>query len=74
MIEGHKVEAIKMLKANGENCQVSYVQEIDAWVISSKNVGLVARSVEDVELYAKKNSMRYSFSAMMARCWFTLIS
>lgn len=24
MLEGHKVEAIKMLKANGENCQVTY--------------------------------------------------
>lgn len=74
LVEGHRVEAIKTLKANGENCQVSYVSEIDAWVISSKNVGLVARTIEDVDLYQKRNSLRYSFSSMMARCWFNTIA
>ncbi len=51
MLEGHKIEAIRTLKANGENCQISYVSQIDAWVIASKNVGLVARNPEDVDLY-----------------------
>jgi hypothetical protein len=48
MLEGHKVEAVRMLKANGENTQISYVPEIDAWAIASKNVGLIARNLEDV--------------------------
>jgi hypothetical protein len=73
MLEGHKVEAIKMLKANGENCQVSYQPNIDAWIIASKNVGLVARNMDDVELYTKKNAMRYSYAVLMARCWFTIV-
>ena len=63
-----------MLKANGENCQISYIQELDAWIIASKNVGLIARNEADIELYAKKNGLRYSFASMMAKCWFTLIS
>jgi hypothetical protein len=74
MLDGSKVEIIKMLKANGENCQVSYVPDIDAWCIASKNVGLIARNESDVELYTKKNAVRYSFSAMMATCWFRHIS
>jgi hypothetical protein len=75
MVEGHKVEAVKMLKANGENCQISYVPEVDVWVISSKNVALIARTVEDVALYEKgKNNGRFEFASLIARCWFSLIS
>ena len=74
LAEGHRVEAVRMLKANGENCQISYVPQLDAWAIASKNVALIARNAEDVALYEAKNAMRYSFASLMARCWFTLIS
>lgn len=74
LAEGHRVEVIRTLKANGENCQISYVAQLDAWVIASKNVALIARNAEDVSLYEGKNAMRYSFASLMARCWFTLIS
>jgi len=74
LVEGHRVEAVRMLKANGENCQISYVSQLDAWVIASKNVGLIARNADDVAQYEGKNAMRYSFASLMARCWFTLIS
>jgi hypothetical protein len=74
MLEGHKVEAIKMLKANGENCQVAYQPNLDVWLIASKNVALVARTIDDVERYTRKNAIRYSYAAMMATCWFTLIA
>ena len=40
--EGNKVEVLKTLKANGENVQVSWNDEIGAWVICSKNVALIA--------------------------------
>ena len=53
---------------------MSYIQELDAWVVASKNVGLIARNESDVELYTKKNGIRYSFACLMAKCWFTLIS
>jgi hypothetical protein len=43
MLEGHEVEVLKTLKANGENVQVSWNAETKAWVICSKNVALVAR-------------------------------
>jgi hypothetical protein len=31
-----------MVKANGENAQISFVKEIQGWMIASKNVCLVA--------------------------------
>lgn len=37
-------------------------------------MGLVARNIEDVEYYTKKNSMRYSFAVLMARCWFNILA
>jgi tRNA splicing ligase len=40
-------------------------------VIASKNVSLVAGSLEDVDLY---KGVRFSFAALMAQCWFNLIS
>jgi hypothetical protein len=42
ILDGHKVEVVKTLKANGENVQVSWNEEVQAWVICSKNVGLIA--------------------------------
>ena len=41
ILEGNQVEVIKTLKANGENVQVSWNPDIEAWIICSKNVGLV---------------------------------
>lgn len=37
-----------MSKANGENCQISYYEELDAYIIASKNVALAARKAEDL--------------------------
>jgi hypothetical protein len=73
ILEGHKVEVLKTLKANGENVQISFNPDADAWIIASKNVGIVAREVTDLDLYPLKN-IRYSFASLMARCWFTMIS
>lgn len=42
LLEGHKVEVLKTLKANGENVQVSWCEAVQAWVVCSKNVALVA--------------------------------
>lgn len=43
ILEGHELEVLKTLKANGENVQVSWNGDVEAWVICSKNVALVAR-------------------------------
>ena len=42
ILEGHQIEVLKTLKANGENVQVSWNQRVEAWVICSKNVALIA--------------------------------
>jgi len=38
-------------KANGENAQVSYFKPTDEWVVSSKNVAILVKTVEDVKKY-----------------------
>ena len=49
--EGFKVEVLKTLKANGENVQVSFCKEAQAWVVCSKNVAMLVRSKEDIGAY-----------------------
>jgi hypothetical protein len=70
ILEGHKVEVIKTLKANGENVQVSWNAEVEAWVICSKNVGLLAQFRDDIDRY---NSDRFVFAKEMAHVWFDII-
>ena len=47
---GSQIVLWKTLKANGENCSVAWVSAIGAWAISSKNVCLLARSRDDIQL------------------------
>ena len=50
-----KVKISVLEKANGENCQISYISQIDHWVIASKNVSLLAKSRADLEKYKEKS-------------------
>ena len=69
--DGYKVEAVKTLKANGENAQISYSTEIGMWIFSSKNVALLAKSEKDLEIYRSlESTMRYQFSILIAETWF----
>ena len=54
--EGHQVEVLKTLKANGENVQISYVKEVKSWMVSSKNVGMLVRNRDDIKLYESTKS------------------
>lgn len=75
MAEGYEVEVLKTLKANGENVQVSYVQDLDEWIISSKNVGMMVRSKDDIKGYkGGENSGRYEFASEMAVVWFNILA
>ena len=67
ILEGHEVEVLKTLKANGENVQVSWRNEAQAWVICSKNVALVARERSDIDTYQAE---RFVFAREMAHVWF----
>jgi hypothetical protein len=68
--EGKTIEVLETLKANGENVQVSWNSDIEAWLIASKNVAIVARSYADIGLYKEP---RYVFAALMAECWFSIL-
>jgi len=73
--EGDQVQVFKTLKANGENVQISYNQLIKSWVISSKNVALIARNEKDLEIYKKiENTDRFHFAILMAESWFAKIN
>lgn len=50
---GNKVRIYQTEKANGENCQISYFRPVDSWLVSSKNVSILAKSRNDVEFYEK---------------------
>ena len=72
--DGNEVEVLKTLKANGENVQVSYLYDIESWVVCSKNVAILVRSREDILPYTKcEMASRYSFACEMAHVWFDKI-
>ena len=70
-IEDHKKIALyKLVKANGENAQVSWVKSLDAWLIASKNVSLLARNEQDAQSY---KAQRFKFARLIAKEWFKVI-
>ena len=72
LMEGHRIEVLKTLKANGENVQVSWNNQVQAWVICSKNVALIAQNRE----HANSNNYtapRFAFAREMANVWFDKI-
>jgi hypothetical protein len=68
ILEGSEVEVCKTLKANGENVQVSWNSDAEAWVVCSKNVALVAKRPQDLARYTDS---RFGFAREMASVWFT---
>jgi len=44
----------KSEKANGENFQLSYLQEFSSWIIGSKNVSILASNRNDIDFYRHK--------------------
>lgn len=57
----------KCVKANGENAQISWVGNLGAWLIASKNVSLLARTEEDISKYEGE---RFHFAKLIAKEWF----
>lgn len=69
--DGYKVEAIRTLKANGENAQIAWNSELDVWIFCSKNVAMLVKTREDFDKYAvSPDNMRYSFSRLIGEAWF----
>ena len=69
LMEGHRIEVLKTLKANGENVQVSWCERVQSWIVCSKNVGLMARTRQDIDC-ANYNKDRFTFAREMAHVWF----
>lgn len=68
MDEGKEsVILIEANKANGENCQISWVSELGAWLVASKHVSMLLRTLDDVGLYIGD---RFHFAELIAREWF----
>ena len=76
------IEIIKLMKANGENAQISYIKSYNYWVIASKNVCLLARNRSDLSEYRPYNydkktqekiPTRYSFAHIIGQCWFDIL-
>ena len=71
------IEIIKLMKANGENAQISYIKKFDYWVIASKNVCLLANNRDDLEEYPPftrgGKPTRYSFAHIIGQCWFDIL-
>ena len=66
-----KIKIYKMIKANGENAQISYCNELSSWVICSKNVSMLVRNKDDLNFYQKNN--RFYFAFLIGICWFSII-
>ena len=69
IMEGHQIEVLKTLKANGENVQVSWNQRVHAWVVCSKNVALIAQNRQHANSEAY-TGQRFTFATEMANVWF----
>ena len=78
----NSISIYKLLKANGENAQISYNPLIQKWVIASKNVALICSCINDLyenyePLYKNNNNKikptRYNIAFQIALCWFDIL-
>ncbi|OMJ89767.1 hypothetical protein SteCoe_8037 [Stentor coeruleus] len=69
--QGIPVAIWNTVKENGENAQISFKQDLNSWVIGSKNVSLVARYEEDIKDHYKE--LRFNFAKLIAEMWFSIL-
>lgn len=69
--QGKMIKVHKMVKANGENAQISYCSQVKSWVICSKNVAILAKTVDDLYLYSSRR--RYQHAHAIGICWFEIL-
>lgn len=67
---GKSIEIYLTEKANGENVQVSYINHLQKWIISSKNCSIVLSGLQDLSSYSTD---RYKFVQLIANCFFSSI-
>ena len=78
----NEISLYKLLKANGENAQISFNSFLNKWVIASKNVSLICTNLNDLyEHYEpcyklnnnKTRPTRYNIAFQIALCWFDIL-
>ena len=68
--KGQKIRIHKLVKANGENAQVSWVKDLNAWLIASKNVSMVIKDENDIKSYLGD---RYHFAKLISQQWMKIV-
>ncbi len=68
--DNEEIEIFKLLKANGENCQIAWIENSHSWLISSKNVSMLVRDSSDIALYQKD---RFYYAKLIAKTWFDIL-
>ena len=78
----NEISLYKLLKANGENAQISFNSFLNKWIIASKNVSLICTNLNDLyEHYEpcyklnnnKTRPTRYNIAFQIALCWFDIL-
>jgi hypothetical protein len=52
-VGGASLNLYALFKENGEHCQISYINKLEMWMIASKNVTVIIKTEEDLEVYQK---------------------
>lgn len=65
------IRIYKMFKENGEHCQISFVEELECWLVASKNVAILVRNESDIKLYAHE---RFIWARLIAEQWLSIIN
>jgi energy-coupling factor transporter ATP-binding protein EcfA2 len=73
---GNKIRIYYTEKANGENLQISFDNEFNAWIIGSKNVTIVVRDQNDIDWYKTQAEPRdrYRYAVEFAELWFQILN
>ena len=67
-MEGAQIEVIRSKKTNGDCANITWSNALNAWVITSQNVSIVARNEKDIKtLYPEQT--RYFLARKIALCW-----
>jgi hypothetical protein len=70
ILQGFLIDVYVTEKANGENVQVSYLELLQKWMISSKNCSLVVSDPSEIDDF---HNDRYKFTKSIAAQWFSIL-
>ncbi|CAD8108582.1 unnamed protein product [Paramecium primaurelia] len=66
--EGKKIHLYKLVKENGEHCQISFTNNY--WLVASKNCTILFQTENDLNQY---NHLRHTWAKLIAKQWLEII-